>query len=334
MYYNSPDSRDGNVPNLLDGRPERTPFLKVAFLKVNNFWHSCPISCWRTTFLAKLRSKITRKIFNVKYALVKLGGSIITGYKEGTVSFDTPHVHALAVELKKAIQPLIIVHGNGTFGKNVLLKHGIHSDFLSLELGQVALDFNRQSERLNNLLLNIFNEAGLRVAPVALSTTMLRCEDGNISLTNINPIRTLVDAGIIPVIHGGVFSDVYRGFYACSGDKIMSELSKLLKPNVIIFLSDVDGVYEHSPPYYETDSPVEIADWAFWQRMPHNYVVGFGEMHEKLEQALISAPYSDRCYITNGRVPSNIGLILAGKDVGTKVVLRSLDKNLSLSESS
>ncbi len=266
-------------------------------------------------------------------ALVKLGGSIITGYEEEIASFDAPSAHAIAVELKNATQPPIIVHGNGTFGKSVLLKHGIRSDFLSLEQGQVALDFNRQSERLNDLLLDVFNEVGLRAAPVALSSTMLRCEDGNISLADISPIQALVSVGVTPVVHGGIFSDVHRGFYACSGDKIMSELSKLLEPNVIIFLSDVDGVYENYPPHFETDRPVEIADWTFWQRMPHNYAVGIGEMHDKLEQALISAAFADRCYIINGRVPSNIGLILTGKDVGTKVVPQGLDKSLSLGKS-
>jgi isopentenyl phosphate kinase len=236
----------------------------------------------------------------------------------------------VAAELKKTTQPLVIVHGNGTFGKRILLEHRIRSDFLSPEQGQVVLDFNRQSERLNDLLLNVFNEVELKAAPMALSSTMLRCENGNVSLADISPIQALVSAGVTPVIHGGIFNDVFRGFYACSGDKVMSELSKLLEPNVIIFLSDVDGVYEKYPPLFEIDSPVEIADWTFWQRMPHNYAVGIGEMHDKLEQALISAAFADRCYITNGRVPSNISLILSGKDVGTKVVPRGIDKSLSL----
>jgi isopentenyl phosphate kinase (EC 2.7.4.-) len=60
-------------------------------------------------------------------------------------------------------------------------------------------------------------------------------------------MRRLVSMSVIPMLYGDVIIDDELGFSILSGDDIMVELARALKPSKALFLMDVDGVYTKGP---------------------------------------------------------------------------------------
>jgi isopentenyl phosphate kinase len=252
-------------------------------------------------------------------ALIKIGGSVITQREGG---FDEKSSYSLAKQILDIVESglsVVIVHGGGSFAKRVLVKHKVKSDFISPEQ-QVLIDqFRKAMERLNYLLLGIFESAGLRCVSI-IPHTVLASNDGDIVECDSAKVRGLLVDGIIPVLYSDILTDRSGQYYTCSSDKIASYLTKLLRPKAALFLTDVDGVYEHYLPESDGVKPLAVADATFLAYMPHNYTVGQSDMYEKLAQAIACAPFTELCCILNGRVRGNIVNALQGKQVGTRIM--------------
>lgn len=248
--------------------------------------------------------------------IIKLGGSVIT-HREG--DFDTENAHSLAREIVEYGRNVVIVHGGGSYTKRVLLKHQVESDFLSSAQRVVIEQFREAMKGLNDLLLGVFESAGLECVSIA-SHTVLTSDDGEIVDCNLSKARELLMDGITPVLFGDVLVDRARGYYACSGDQIASHLARILRPKMVLFLTDVDGVYEHYPPESDQTKPLPTVDVTFLNHMHHNYEVGGRDMYGKIEQAIACTPFTELCCILNGRVRGNLVNVLQSRTrVGTKV---------------
>ena len=60
-------------------------------------------------------------------------------------------------------------------------------------------------------------------------------------------VRRLLQAGLLPVIHGDVVFDSLLGATILSGDTIVSELAAHLRPSRAVFLTNVPGVFDAPP---------------------------------------------------------------------------------------
>jgi isopentenyl phosphate kinase len=64
-------------------------------------------------------------------------------------------------------------------------------------------------------------------------------------------LETLLAQGIVPVLHGDVLLDSAQRCCIFSGDKIMLWVSKNLrggcKPHLVVFLTDVAGIFDKPP---------------------------------------------------------------------------------------
>ena len=61
--------------------------------------------------------------------------------------------------------------------------------------------------------------------------------------------------GIMPVTFGDVVMDRTRGFGIVSGDQMMELMAKMFKPERVVFVSDIDGLYTANP---KTDPDAEL----------------------------------------------------------------------------
>ena len=94
---------------------------------------------------------------------------------------------------------------------------------------------------LNALVCRTMVESKLSPYPFAPFDPLMRGEDGAGSAW----IRGLLKAGATPVTFGDVVLQK-GGFRILSGDTIVLELARMLKPDRCVFALDVDGVYEES----------------------------------------------------------------------------------------
>jgi isopentenyl phosphate kinase len=177
--------------------------------------------------------------------ILKLGGSVIT-HKDEYFSPHTENIKRLAQEISATKQPLIIVHGAGSFGHPVAKKYNI-SDGLKSSDQLVGFSKTHQSmTRLNQIIVDTLLEAGVLAFGISASS-MLVTKGRRLVDLELSIIKSCLDLGLIPVMYGDAVLDTTQGFAILSGDQLVVRLAIDLKAERIIFGSDVDGIYTSNP---------------------------------------------------------------------------------------
>jgi len=171
-----------------------------------------------------------------RVTLAKLGGSVITDKRE-PFSFREDVVYALGKEIAGSRERVVLVHGGGSFGHPVAKKYGLTSRAYSRG-GEGVSKTRDAMYALNQLVCRALMGAGVETYPFAPFDLLSSSNEERARswLTN------LLSSGLCPVTFGDV-SSYRRGFRILSGDTIMHELAKVLRPVRCVFALDVDGVY-------------------------------------------------------------------------------------------
>ncbi|XP_038706382.1 isopentenyl phosphate kinase isoform X2 [Tripterygium wilfordii] len=69
----------------------------------------------------------------------------------------------------------------------------------------------------------------------------------NIASADLSAVAKAVDCGFVPVLHGDAVLDELQGCTILSGDVIIRHLAASMKPEFVVFLTDVFGVYDRPP---------------------------------------------------------------------------------------
>ncbi len=170
--------------------------------------------------------------------LIKLGGSIITN-KEKPTSARRKTIDNLAKSLKKIDEPIIIVHGGGSYGHYWSVKYNMHTKEKKYDLRGVAIVKNSMIE-LNKIILDSLLKNKLN--PYCLPPTDFMLGNKPIS-KKVKEIEKIAKSGLIPVTYGDALWYGQKKTYILSGDKIMTHLAKILKPRLSIFVLNEDGLY-------------------------------------------------------------------------------------------
>lgn len=170
--------------------------------------------------------------------LVKLGGSIITN-KQKPLTPNLSAINKIASQLKKIKEPIIVVHGGGSFGHYWSVKYDMHTKPAKYNKKGVAIVKNSMVE-LNKIILDSFLRHDLN--PYCLPPTDFMYGNKP-DQKKVKEIMKIAKSGLVPVSYGDVMWHGKNKFYILSGDKIIGILSKILKPRLVIFVLNVDGVY-------------------------------------------------------------------------------------------
>ena len=170
--------------------------------------------------------------------LIKLGGSIITN-KEKPLSARRKTIDNLAKSLKKIQEPIIIVHGGGSYGHYWSVKYDMHTKERKYDLRGVSIVKNSMIE-LNKIILDSFLKNKLK--PYCLPPTDFMTGNKPIP-KKVKEIEKISKSGLIPVTYGDALWYGQNKTFILSGDKIMTHLAKILKPKLCIFALNEDGVY-------------------------------------------------------------------------------------------
>ncbi|MGI0057946.1 MAG: isopentenyl phosphate kinase [Nitrosarchaeum sp.] len=170
--------------------------------------------------------------------LIKLGGSIITN-KEKPLSPRRKTIENIAKHLKKIEEPIIIVHGGGSFGHYWSVKYDMHTKPMKYNIHGVSIVKNSMIE-LNKIILDICLKNKLN--PYCLPPTDFMSGDKPIT-KKIKEIEKIANTGLTPITFGDALWYGDKKTYILSGDKIMTNLSKILKPRLSIFALNENGLY-------------------------------------------------------------------------------------------
>ncbi len=177
-------------------------------------------------------------------AIIKLGGSAVTDKtKFKTVRRNV--IKGIAPILKRyhdKIGKMIIVHGGGSFGHPIAKKYNIDKGLT--ESNKIGLSETVDAMRELSLEIStIFRNFGLPIFPVQPSSFFITKNGEIINDSNLIVIREALKHNLIPMLWGDAVFDISIGCSILSGDKIILHLAKKLRPNVVVFGSDVEGIF-------------------------------------------------------------------------------------------
>lgn len=169
-----------------------------------------------------------------------------------------------------------------------------------------------QSE-LMKLYDSLFKMGGRTVAQVLLTADDL--SDRRRYLNTKNTLVTLLDYGVVPIINENDTVSVDEIKFG-DNDKLSALVTNLIGANLLIILSDIDGLYsQQAKTIIATVDKItpEIKSLA----KGTSKKTSVGGMVTKIEAARITTSSGIPCVVANGRDPRVLSKIIKGESVGT-----------------
>ena len=235
--------------------------------------------------------------------LIKLGGSIITN-KQKPLSPRRKTIDNILKEIGKIKEPIIIVHGGGSYGHYWSVKYDMHTKPAKTSPKGVAIVKNSMVE-LNKIILD--SAVKNRINSYCLPPTDFM--NGNKAIkSKILTINDISKSGLTPITFGDALWFGQKKSYILSGDVIMTTIGKILKPRLSVFVLDVDGVY--------SDLKTKKLIHDFKKEKPeikNNKMDVTGGMTRKITEANNMAKVGLKIFFVNGNKPKRITDAVSGK---------------------
>lgn len=189
--------------------------------------------------------------------IVKIGGASLTD-KQQFETICSGGIAGIIGILAKVIQvsgePVIVVHGAGSFGHFTASKFGLAQGG-NKDLDKEKIKFHIAQTRSSVFKLNqiVVSEMLLQgIAAVSLSPFPFWISKNQFysqeSIEHFSAsVQDVLKKGLVPVIHGDVILDQDLGCTILSGDKIVSSLSVKFKPKRVVFMTNVNGIFDQPP---------------------------------------------------------------------------------------
>ena len=251
-------------------------------------------------------------------AIVKLGGSVITRKRE--VERARPKIlDRLARELATVRgRRLLVLHGAGSFGHPGAKRFGLarapDAGVSAGERARGAAIVATEVRRLHLLVLRSLLRAGVTVASVPIATHA-RNREGTLVELDPAPFSAALDRGATPVSFGDVVPDELWGASILSADTIAERLVAPLRPERVIFVSDVPGILEGSPRGRRTVA-AEVTDAVVQTLRPNTGAVDVtGGIRGKAEAMLRIARAGADAGLISGLTDGALSRALRGETV-------------------
>ncbi len=262
-----------------------------------------------------------------KLILVKFGGSVITDkLKPYTANFEV--IEKLSKEVKEAREEkelnLIIGHGSGSFGHVSAKKYRTAEGFVNNKSKYGICVVQNDAAKLNRIVVENLVKAGEKAISLQPSACCI-AENSKIKEFYLEPIKKLLEYGMIPIPHGDIGLDLKKGCCIISTEEVISYLAKNLGfESRVIMVGKVDGVCTADPTKDKKAEFVEEISRDNWEEVK-KYLGGSdgtdvtGGMIHKIEQGIELAKEGVEIEIINGLKEGNLKKCLLGERVGTLI---------------
>ena len=272
---------------------------------------------------------------------LKLGGSLIT---DKTRPY-TPRLDILADLARQILAAqqarpelaLVLGHGSGSFGHVAAKEYKTREGLPPSRSHPILIDngvrprggywfgFSEvwlQASALNRFVVEALREAGvsaLALAPVSAVTA----RDGKVSRWDLNPLKSALSAGLVPVVYGDVVFDEARGGTILSTEDLFEHLARELRPARILLAGLEGAVWADFPERairVEKITPASFNEVRAGVGQSHGADVT-GGMESKVRQMLDLAVEIPglTAQIFSGEKPGNLQKALGGENLGTLI---------------
>ena len=251
----------------------------------------------------------------IRTVIIKLGGSVITD-KKRPFKANYPAIHRIARELAKRKERLLLLNGAGSFGHIPVKRYGLDDGFARQKIESFART-KLELLRLQEILVSVLSRHGIPVVPFTPSSFMV-ARSGVLCRVELNPLREFLDLGLVPLFGGDLVPDLDQGWRVVSADQMASWIAPRTGASMIVYGTDVDGVYSTDPKISRGAVLIKsircrdvrsVARSALGSRMP-DVTAG---MQGKLLEAEKAARQGIDVILMNLRKPQNLHPVLDGK---------------------
>ncbi len=268
-----------------------------------------------------------------KRIVIKIGTNVLRS-DEGNISLPRIYsfIEDIANLVKSGKEVIVITSGAVSMGKKRL---GL-DDTKGTALKQACAAIGQC--KLMSVYENGFDTYGLTAAQILLTEDDFSIRERYLSLRTT--FNKLLELGVIPIINQNDTVSIleitpryiYENMQVCfsDNDKLSALVASELDADLLIILSDIDGLYSANPktnPQAQLIKEVQEVDENILALASGASEGGRGGMETKLQAAQMVTGYGAKMLIANGKLPYIIKRIFAGEDLGTMFL--PSDKNLS-----
>ncbi len=252
-------------------------------------------------------------IKNVKRAVIKLGSRVLVSGDRIDAERLARIVDEIAALKKRGVQVAIVTSGAVASGRSRLglkekprtipLKQAVAAVGQSLLMHTYATEFDRHSVAVGQVLL-----------------TQQVVNNRQLFLNARNTLETLFELGVIPIINENdtvAVEEIKLG----DNDRLSSIVAGLLKADLLVILTDVDGLYDKNPNDHKDARRIgfvpQITSELRAAAGGTGSDVGLGGMRTKLDAAETATRAGTATVVAAGVKPGSITRILEGADEGT-----------------
>ncbi len=261
---------------------------------------------------------------STRLVFLKLGGSLIT-VKEQAHTPRPEVLIRLAQEIAQALAQdpglrLLLGHGSGSFGHAPANLYRTRQGVRTNQEWKGFYDVARQAAELDQLVVEALKASFI---PLQVFPPFARviARDGKVAIWDVDPLRSALGQGRVPLIYGDVAYDQLRGGTILSTEDLFSYLAPQLHPDSLLFAGRDEGVFADYPANQHllkeiTPSSFSGVEGGLKGSSAPDVT---GGMLDKVSQ-LIRLVREDRTLqgvIFSGEVPGNVQQALLGKQLGT-----------------
>ncbi|MCA9564139.1 MAG: glutamate 5-kinase [Myxococcales bacterium] len=266
-------------------------------------------------------SEQTRDFGKIRRLVVKVGSRVLVGDGMGVMDrrVFADLVQSIATVRANGIEVVLVSSGAVALGRRRLLGHQIGQGTSLAKLQAYAA---LGQSALMQLYEHEFSMYNLLVGQVLL--TQGDIDDRRRFINARHTLRLLAsDIGAVPIVNENdtVANDELR---LGDNDRLAGLVATLFEADLLLILSDVQGVFTSNPDVdpaarrlVQVDSADPLLDGLVWKSPTGP---GRGGMATKLEAARMVSKIGTSTIVAPGREPSIIDRILSGEPLGTMIV--------------
>lgn len=261
-----------------------------------------------------------------RFVFLKLGGSLITVKEQP----HTPHLEVmerLALEIAEALAQdpglrLLLGHGSGSFGHVAADRYHTRQGVRTSREWKGFTEVAEQAAELDQLVMEALRAA---CVPFTVFPPFARviARDGRVAIWDVDPLRTALGQGLVPLIYGDVAYDQVRGGTILSTEDLFSYLVPQLHPEALLFAGREEGVFADYPANRHLLKEISPASFPSVEGGLQGSSAPdvTGGMLDKVRQLirLVGENHNLQGMIFSGVKPGNVRRALLGEQLGTVV---------------
>lgn len=271
------------------------------------------------------------EFLNVKRIVIKLGTNVLRN-EEGEVALSRIYsfIEDISKLVKSGKEVIVVTSGAVGLGKKKLNLDSTDGDGVKQACAAVG------QSRLMSFYENGFGIYDIPIAQILLTEDDFSLRHRYLSLRTT--LNKLLEMGVVPIINQNdtvstiELADRLAGIKVSfsDNDKLSALVSSELDADLLILLSDIDGLFTANPKEDKNATLIkevpEVTDEILALGTDASEG-GRGGMKTKLEAAKLVTRFGGKVLIANGKVPSVINKIFNKEDLGTMFI--PTNENLS-----